>query len=151
MYIRFKKGKNQHKHKPDTLTCIRDDGSVTWTHVHRGFVLHDFAHYVVETTLGLQNVFFGLVAKGYDIPDFSLPKSERPFKIPKEAVDAEPIVALLHAEHWESFPEPLLKPGSNDLPTNITSEQVNTMRQKMRKLVMQWQTISPGKSMGLQF
>ncbi len=57
--IRFKKGKNQHKHKPDTLTCIRDDGSVTWTHIQRGFVQHDFAHYVVETTFGFQNAFFG--------------------------------------------------------------------------------------------
>ena len=51
MVIRFKKGKNRPKHKPDTLTCIRDDGSVTWTHLHRGFVQHDFAHYVVERTL----------------------------------------------------------------------------------------------------
>ena len=71
-----KKGKNQHKHRPDTLTCIRDDGSATWMHIHRGFVQHDFAHYVVETTLGFQDSFFGLVAKGYNIPDFSLPTSK---------------------------------------------------------------------------
>lgn len=44
MVIRFKKGKNQWKHKPDTLTCTRDDGSITWTYLHRGFVHHDFAH-----------------------------------------------------------------------------------------------------------
>ena len=95
MVIRFKKGKNQWKHKPDTLTCVREDGSITWAYLHRGFVHHDFAHYVVETTLGFENAFFGLVAKGHDIPDFSEPKGQRPFDIPKEAMDTEPIVALL--------------------------------------------------------
>lgn len=127
MIIRFKKGKNRHKHRPDTLTCIRDDGTVTWTHIHRGFVQHDFAHYVVETTLGFQNAFFGLVAKGYDIPDFSLPTSERPFKIPKEAMVAEPIVALLQAELWESFPNPLLQPDSRLVPGDSMDLQFDTL------------------------
>ena len=80
MVIRFKKGKNRSKHKPDTLTCIRDDGSVTWTYLHHEFALQDLAHYVVETTLGLENAFLGLIAKGYDIPDFNQPKAERPFE-----------------------------------------------------------------------
>ncbi|MDE0086961.1 MAG: hypothetical protein OXU23_14670 [Candidatus Poribacteria bacterium] len=151
MIIRFKKGKNQHKHKPDTLTCIRDDGSVTWTHIHRGFVQHDFAHYVVETTLGFQNAFFGLVAKGYDIPDFSLPTSKRPFKIPKEAIVAEPIVALLQAELWESFPDPLLQPDSRELSANVTPTQIEIMRQHLRKLLQQWDNLVPGDSMDLQF
>ncbi len=151
MLIRFKKGKNQHKHRPDTLTCIRDDGSVTWTQIHRGFVQHDFAHYVVETTLGFQNAFFGLVAKGYDIPDFSLPTSKRSFKIPAEAMKVEPIVALLQAELWESFPDPLLQPDSSELPANATTEQIEAMRQHLRKLLQQWQNLMPGESMDLQF
>ena len=151
MIIRFKKGKNQHKHKPDTLTCIRDDRSVTWTHIHRGFVQHDFAHYVVETTLGFQNAFFGLVAKGYDIPDFSLPTSKRPFKMPKEAIAVEPIVALLQAEQWESFPDPLLQSDSQELPTNVTPEQIETMRKHLQKLLQQWNNLMPGESMDLQF
>ena len=151
MLIRFKKGKNQHLHKPDTLTCIRDDGSVTWTHIHRVFVQHDFAHYVVETTLGFQNAFFGLVAKGYNIPDFSLPKSERPFNIPEEAVSAEPIVALLQMELWESFPDPLLKPDSEELPANITSKQIETMRKHLRNLLQQWNDLMPGEALILHF
>lgn len=151
MVIRFKKGKNQHKHRPDTLTCIRDDGSVTWTHTHHRFVHHDLAHYVVETTLGFQNAFFGLVAKGYDIPDFSLPTSERPFKIPKEAMTVEPIVAILQAELWESFPDPLLQPDSPELPDNVTSKQIEIMRQHLRKLWYQWNNLIPGESMDLEF
>ena len=156
MVIRFKKGKNQWKHKPDTLTCIRDDGSVTWTHLHRGFVQHDFAHYVVETTLGFENAFFGLVARGYDIPDFSEPKTERPFEIPREAIDTEPIVALLQADLLESLgysgeSDGIFQDHSASLPVNLTDEQLEVMRGKLRALLQRWQDLQPGESMTLQF
>lgn len=156
MIIRFKKGKNQSKHKPDTLTCTRDDGSVTWTHLHRGFVQHDFAHYVVETTLGFENAFFGLVAKGYDIPDFSEPKTERPFKIPKDAIDTEPVVALLQADLLERLgysgdSDGIFRDHSASLPVSITDEQLEIMRQKLRALSGRWRGLQPGESMTLQF
>ena len=156
MIIRFKKGKNQWKHKPDTLTCIRDDGSVTWIHLHRGFVQHDFAHYVVETTLGFDNAFFGLVAKGYDIPDFSEPKAERPFEIPKEAMDTEPIVALLQADLLESLgysgdSDGIFRDHSASLPVNLTDEQLEVMRGKLHALLGRWRDLRPGESMTLQF
>ncbi len=151
MLIRFKKGKNQYKHKPDTITCIRTDGSVTWSHIHKGFVQHDFAHYVVETTLGFQNAFFGLVAIGYDIPDFSLPTSKRPFQIPTQAIEVEPIVALLQAELWESFPGPLLHVDHQVLPLDTTQDQISTMRTQLRTLVQQWDNLKPNESMDLHF
>ena len=156
MVIRFKKGKNQSKHKPDTLTCIRDDGSVTWTHLYRGFVQHDFAHYVVETTLGFENAFFGLVAKGYDIPDFSAPKAERPFEIPREAVDTEPIVALLQADLLESLgysgdSDGIFQDHSASLPVNPSDEQLEVMRGNLRALLQRWRDLRPGESMALQF
>ena len=156
MVIRFKKGKNQWKHKPDTLTCIRDDGSVTWTHLHRGFVQHDFAHYVVETTLGFENAFFGLVAKGYDIPGFSAPKVERPFEIPAEAIDTEPVVALLQADLLEDLGDSgdsdgIFHDHSASLPVGITDEQLEIMRQKLHVLLGQWHDLQPGESMALQF
>lgn len=149
MIIRFKKGKHQWKHKPDTLSCVRDDGSVTWAHLHRGFVRHDFAHYVIETTLGLRNAFFGLVAKGYDIPDFSEPKSTRPFEIPQEAIDLEPVVALLQADSSDS--EGLFESHSATLPVSITEEQLAIMRQRLHKLLERWQALQPGESMALHF
>ena len=157
MVIRFKKGKHQWKHKPDTLTCIRDDGSITWTHLHRGFVHHDFAHYVVETTLGFENAFFGLVAKGHDIPDFSEPKAKRPFEIPKEAMDTEPIVALLQADspnttHSESVDsDGIFQEYSASLSVSITDKQLEIMRQKLQALLHQWHNLQPGESMVLGF
>ena len=157
MVIRFKKGKNQWKHKPDTLTCIRDDGSVTWTHLHRGFVQHDFAHYVVETTLGnLENAFFGLVAKGYDIPDFSEPKAERRFELPEEAIETEQIVALLHADLLENLEysgdsDGIFQDHRASLPVGITDAQLEVMRQELRGLLGRWHDLQPGESMTLQF
>ena len=151
MLLRFKKGKHQAKHKPDTLTCIRGDSSITWTHIHRGFVQHDFAHYVVETTLGFDNAFFGLVAKGHNIPDFSRPKSERPFEIPQEAIAVEPIVALLQAELWESFPVSLLESDNACLPANVTEAQIESMRARLRELLRRWNNLEPGESMELEF
>ena len=153
MIIYFKKGKHQWKHKPDTLTCVRDDGSVTWTQLHGGFVQHDFAHYVIETTLGLKNAFLGLVAKGYDIPDFNQPKAKRPFEIPKEAIEVEPIVALLQADLLDSAIESngIFQNHSAGLPITVTDEQLEVMRQRLRKLLHQWKDLQPGESMTLQF
>ena len=153
MIIRFKKGKHQWKHKPDTLTCVRDDGTVTWTHLHSGFVHHDFAHYVVETTLGFENAFFGLVAKGYDIPDFSEPKATRLFEIPREAMNTEPIVSLLQAEVLDGGTdrEGVFRDHDASLSVSVTDAQLELMRQKMRELLERWHSLQPGASMTLHF
>ena len=153
MVIYFKKGKHQWKRKPHTLTCVRDDGSVTWTQLPRGIVQHDFAHYVIETTLGLKNAFLGLVAKGYDIPDFNSPKAARPFEIPKEAINVEPIVALLQADMLDDGTEPngIFRDYSASLPINVTDAQLTVMRQGLQKLLQQWRDLQPGESMTLQF
>ena len=156
MIIRFKKGKNQSKHKPDTLTCIRDDGSTTWTYLHRGFAIQDFAHYVVETTLGYQRSFFGLVTKGYDIPDFNQPKAKRPFEIPEEALNTEVIVGLLQTDLLESLRgnaerDELFRDYSALLPVKITAVQLEIMQQKLQILLQKWHDLQPGESMTLQF
>ena len=151
MKIRIKKGKNRYKDKPDTLTCIRDDGSVTWTHIYPGFVIHDLTHYVVETSLGYTNAFFGLISKGYNIPEFSLPKSDRTFNIPHEAISVEPIVALLQMEHWDSFPDELIDKDSSELPPNVTSEQIDNMRARLNELVQKWEEMLPGECLELAY
>ena len=153
MVIYFKKGKHQWKRKPHTLTCVRDDGSVTWTHLPHGIVQHDFAHYVIETTLGLKNAFLGLVAKGYNIPDFNQPKAKRPFEIPKAAIDVEPIVALLQADSLEGETEQddIFQNYSASLSVSVTDEQLEVMLQRLCKLLQRWEDLRPGESMTLQF
>jgi hypothetical protein len=79
------------------LTCERADGSVTWQRQEGSlgmvFPSHDLTHYAVETALGYDQGFFGLVADGWDISDFASPWSRGP--IPAQALEVELIVGLL--------------------------------------------------------
>src|ERR1051325_2002981 len=68
MIVRFSRPKG----KP-VLTCIRDDGSVVYTRPRQGefFARHDLMHYAVESTLGLKQSFYGLIAAGWSIEALS--------------------------------------------------------------------------------
>jgi hypothetical protein len=94
--IRMKK----HADGTATLTCVRADGSRTWQH-QRGaqgafFPLHDLTHYAVETELGLDSGFYGLVAAGWELGDFGSGGPRGP--VPDEALAAESIVGMLDTE-----------------------------------------------------
>lgn len=79
MIIRYTKGQD----KGDSIACFREDGSATWARANVG-VRHDLIHYVVETTLGLQEAFYGLLAAGWDMHDFGAvdPATGRKIEIP---------------------------------------------------------------------
>src|SRR6185295_7095747 len=54
------------------LRCLRRDGSVTWQRHEKQaifFSFHDLSHFAVETGLGFQSGFYGLLADGWDIGD----------------------------------------------------------------------------------
>ena len=61
-------------------------------------IIHDLTHYVVETQLGLQEAFFGLLARGWDITDFENKQKIRSADIPMEGIRAEILVGLLLTE-----------------------------------------------------
>ena len=91
--IIFKKGKTKN-----TITCKRPDGSATWMQGEPFMIIHDLTHYVVETQLGLQEAFFGLLARGWDITDFENKQKIRSTDIPMEGIRAEILVGLLLTE-----------------------------------------------------
>src|SRR5579862_1771874 len=82
------------------LRCTRDDGSVTWQKQNerfaRHFSYHDLTHFAVETELGLQRGFFGLIAEGWDVDD-TTGKGSRG-ELPPDACVAEAIVGLFDGE-----------------------------------------------------
>ena len=87
-----------------------------------------------------QNAFFGLVAKGYDIPDFSEPKAKRPFEIPREAIDTEPVVALLQADLLEGLgysgdSDGIFRDHSASLPVGITDGQLKANATEIAHIV----------------
>ena len=54
---------------------------------------HDLTHYAVETTLGLRQGFYGLLAQGWDIPGFEAKGTAR--QLPDEVLVTECIVGQL--------------------------------------------------------
>jgi len=103
MLIRFSRPKGV-----PVLTCVRDDGRATYSKSRHGefFALHDLLHYAVESTLGLRDSFFGLVARGWTIADFDGPGVLE--KLPPEAGQTEFIVGLLLQDYMAG------EPGSAD-------------------------------------
>ena len=73
MVIQLKKGRDG----PATLACVRVDGTRTWGKEHPFFPVHDITHCAVESVLGYDQAFFGLIAAGWDIDDFEKPGASR--------------------------------------------------------------------------
>lgn len=156
MLIRLKK----RDHKKHTLSCVRDDGSVTWCPDDDYFAHHDLIHYVVETTLGYRQAFYGLLAAGWEVSDFGQldPATGKKRVIPLEAGHTEMIASALQAELWggippESFFEMLEMAcaNMNVPPSAITPEQLAAMRERIPDLFGQWRALPVGETLELVF
>jgi hypothetical protein len=156
--IRFKKG------AATVLECTRTNGSVTWQKILPAMVLHDLGHYVVETRLNFTNGFYGLLAQGWDIPDFDKPREQRPIpllpkNLPREALLTEYIVNILLTG---------MQPGSvSDELFNSLKLQINTaglstendlnlnqfirMQEDLKLLSKQWESLPNKEILELHF
>lgn len=77
------------------ITFVRADGSSTSGQLGAAAfgATHDLAHYVVETTLRTHSGFYGLLASGWDIPDFERKGAAR--EIPDNAIALECVIGQL--------------------------------------------------------
>ena len=135
------------------LRCIRPDGSSTWQKQERHaafFALHDLTHFAVESTLGFQRAFFGLIAEGWDIEDTTGKGARGP--LPAEAAEAERIVGLLDTERGggvilavEEFNE------HTAMHRALTADQLARIKARRAALFSQWFALSPGETLELQF
>ncbi|HET7459822.1 MAG TPA: hypothetical protein VFJ82_01190, partial [Longimicrobium sp.] len=71
------------------LSITRRDGSVAWQKQHAFFPVHDLTHYAIETTLGLRQAFWGMMADGWEFSDFGTPWPRGPMPNQEEALLAE--------------------------------------------------------------
>lgn len=92
MIVRLKK-----THEGTALSVERADGSVDWQRNSHGdfFALHDLTHLVVESVLGFDQAFFGLLASGWDMKVFSDKTDPRYGQVPDQAKVTEHLVAVL--------------------------------------------------------
>src|SRR3954452_16748139 len=96
MIIEFTKRKDGNT----VLRCVRDDGSATWQRNENQhalfFPVHDLTHYAVETELGFQRGFYGLIAEGWEIAE-TTGKTPRG-ALPNETLEVEYLVSAFSAE-----------------------------------------------------
>lgn len=141
----------------DVLSCKRKDGSVTWVHVSKFFILHDLCHYAVEKSLSLKQAFFGMLAEGTDITEFELPKEQRPFELTPEALFAEHLVNLLVIDYTQGKMENLLEifretyDDASNLLHLINEIKLEDVRKNYAMLVQQWQATPERESLKLIF
>ncbi len=143
------------------LHCTRDDGSCVWqkqSDQHAAhFALHDLTHFAVETTLGYQNAFFGLLKQGWDMEDVT-GKGARG-SLPREALEVESIVGLLDAERnggaiWTTeefnhFAQARVAEGS---PMRIlTADEIAGIKACRSELFARWRELATGEKLELQF
>ncbi len=146
------------------LTCERADGSVTWQRQEGSiglvFPSHDLTHYAVETALGYHHGFFGLVADGWDISDFSAPWPRGP--IPPEAVEVELVVGLLDmqrlmnadwtaAELLEQGRLYVSSRGQKARIPDLTDEMLTRVLDERRAVFSRYAAIAPGDTLELVF
>ena len=155
MRIQLKKGRDG----PSTLACVRDDGTRTWSKLHPFFPEHDLTHCAVESVLGFREAFFGCIASGWDIDDFSRPGSAS--RISTEAVIAEHIVGVFDLERGAGqvfsavdFNE-ALNSGLRDhgLPAfrKLSEDELHRVRSVRGDLVSRWFSTLPGETFEVEF
>lgn len=94
--------------KLDRFRCVRRDGSQTECAMPRqGILPHDLIHYVVETRLGFEAAFLGMVAAGAELA-FAMQQSHElgdPGRL-AQAGQAESLVEALQTQLWAGAFDP---------------------------------------------
>jgi hypothetical protein len=153
--IRLKKGRDG----PDSLACVRADGTSTWRRIQRGLAFHDLAHFAVETELGVGDGFYGLVAGGWSFEDFA--SAEERAKIPSGAIWVEFLVNAFLTEAMsgemhdadafhESLSQSVAKVGQS-LPRRLSDEEIARIRGTIVGLASRWRALELGETIELEF
>lgn len=160
MLVCFTKGATTAK--ADKLLCVRADSTTTHGLMPRqGILPHDAFHFVVETTLGWRDAFFGHVADGLSLDHaanqlhgVNVNWSKNP-----RALQSESLVECLQAEQWGGAADPVtfaetlavacrrrgVPPPALD-PTDLTR-----VRLALRVFGAAWRPLQPGESLERTF
>jgi hypothetical protein len=145
------------------LKCVRADGTETWQkqtgHQAAFFPLHDLTHYAVESVLGVDDAFYGLIAAGWSIDD-TTGKGARG-ALPSGALFVENVVGTLDTERasgtrWtaEEFNETLALKAAKDgrpAPRLLTDDDLARIRKRRAELFEQWRELPAGQATELTF
>ncbi len=160
MLVRFTK--NAPAASADTLTCVRPDGTKTQGDLARqGILPHAAFHFVVETTLGWHDAFFGQIARGASHASLTAglhaAKLSRPHDAP--ALQSAALVECLEATQWAGAPAPAAfakKLTAACRRRRVTSPDINAeelarVRLALREFGAAWRPLNPGQSLERTF
>jgi hypothetical protein len=144
----------------DVMSFVRADGSTTSGRLGSGGfgAVHDLTHYVVESSLRLQNGFFGLLQQGWDMRDFEGKGTSA--RLSDEAIVAECIVGqLTNAVFGGPNPSATdfnwligeavagVRPGA--IAPFVSPDALAQMQTQLADLLDQWRALAPGQTMEL--
>jgi hypothetical protein len=164
MIIRMKKN-------PDgvVMTCLREghEPEIQRTGHNGFFALHDLLHYSVETTLGFDKAFFGLLASGWSFDNFTRHDDPLYRQPPPQSLIAEHLVGILslHFPDPASKDEELLELVTADINRDLAASMANceatapilavaevaAIRRKFDELAQRWLALPLGEQIELCF
>jgi hypothetical protein len=143
------------------LSLTRRDGTVAWQRQSRFFPLHDLTHYAVETTLGLREAFYGMMADGWDFADFGTPWPRGPMPNLAEAGLAEAIVGWFDRVYAQGEDEGVAELNrdlaayfaqhGNPVPRVIEAREFDRIKAMREDLAERWRALRPSESLELVF
>jgi len=160
MLVRFLK--HPPASKADRLTCVRDDGTSTSGDLPRqGILPHDAFHFVVETTLGWREAFFGQVARGVSLDHLTTKlhgaKVDWSKNVP--ALQAESLVECLQAEQWGGAADPAIFQETLAVtcrrrhvpPPAVSAARLALVKAALRAFGAEWRALNPGQTLERKF
>lgn len=152
MEIIITKGKNRN-----TLTCRREDGSLTSVNLGPDIPFHDIAHYVIEREFKIKNGFYGKIKSGMTIQELS--DKEIIKKLGPETWLSEIMARNLQsmgsgAAENQQFIELITWEVENTLGIKVPSMElvnIEKVKSEFEKLCKKWGSVPEGGKLKLIF
>jgi hypothetical protein len=155
----------------DRLHIERADGSRASTvFPHKGPSPHDFVHYAVESELGFDRGFWGLVESGHHPEEVgkmakasghpSAKRAEVPAEHFVPAIQAERVVEAFEADHWSGGtgdPAGLISMAAGGCEQSLVpmppmdEAAVRRIRSRIEDFASRWSALARGESIVLQW
>lgn len=139
-----------------SLCCRRPDGTATWARVHPFFPQHDLTHFAVETELTLLRGFFGLIAEGWQLDDFT--QAGGAARLPAESLVVENLVGTVERIESDAplgdFDSALTTSlSAQNLPAfrALRADELTRVRATRAALIAQWSALPIGETLCLSF
>ncbi|UZR99226.1 hypothetical protein [Chondrinema litorale] len=151
-------------HKPVSFKCTRPDKSSTYMLIFHPFNFErKLIHYAIESVLGFNHAYFGLLSKGYSLKDFETPllfknNMLKPANLPVQAIQSEILAGLFHVElndnteieDFLSIAKITFEVQQIKFP-KLSKKQIAEVREKIIQLLVQWKKLQTGEILLLEF